>query len=214
MRTEVSNGFKTGAWGCVYSALSLRVLLSGGFWCPITDTFAFSLAMMMGDLSQDFSFYVLFLLYFTDWSLYCYLVPVGGAGGAVTSANLPLSCWWAVSSCPCVLVETAKTHLATLEGVVALYPCMADMFFFLAPFCCTNSVLDCCTGQSPGKGTERSVLLGSLRATKWLFYWLVSRRGEGGVAKSKPCSLTVGWVSVGGGRLTWHVGEEFATWWQ
>ena len=46
------------------------------------------------------------------------MAPVGGAGDAVTR--------WAVSSCPCVLVKTAKTQLATLEGVVVLYPCMAD----------------------------------------------------------------------------------------
>ena len=37
-------------------------------------------------------------------------------------------------------------------------------------------------------------------------------RGEGGVTKSKPCSLREGWGSAGGGGLTWHVGEEFATW--
>ena len=79
---------------------------------------------MMGDLSQDFFFYVLFLLYFIDWLLYCDLAPVGGAGDAVTSANLPLPCQWAVSSCPSVLLETAKTQLATLEGVVVLYHCV------------------------------------------------------------------------------------------
>ena len=41
-------------------------------------------------------------------------------------------------------------------------------FFFLAPFFCKVSVLDCCTGQSPGN--EMIVLLVSLQAT----------RGEGG----------------------------------
>lgn len=33
-------------------------------------------------------------------------------------------------------------------------------------FCCRNSVLDCCTIQSPGKGNERTVLLASPQATK------------------------------------------------
>ena len=57
---------------------------------------------------------------------------------------------------------------------------------------------DCCTGQSPGN--EMTVLLVSRQA-----------RGGGG-AKSKPCSLR-GWGSAGGSGLSWHVGEEFATWW-
>ena len=48
--------------------------------------------------------------------LYCYLAPVRGAGDAVTSANLPLPCKrWAVSSCSCVLAETATTQLVTLR---------------------------------------------------------------------------------------------------
>ena len=38
-------------------------------------------------------------------------------------------------------------------------------------------------------------------------------RGEG-VAKSKPCSLRGGWGSAGGSGLSWHVGEEFARWWE
>ena len=43
---------------------------------------------------------------------------------------------------------------------------------------------------------------------------LVSLQARGrGVAKSKPCSLRWGWGSAGGGGLTWHVGEEFATCW-
>ena len=76
-----------------------------------------------------------------------------------------------------------------------------DFFwFFLAPFFCRVSVLDCCTGQSPGN--EMTVLLGSLQATK------------GGVAKSKPCCLRGGWGSAGGSGLTWHVGEDFAAWWE
>ena len=58
---------------------------------------------------------------------------------------------------------------------------------------------DCCTGQPPGN--EVTVLL-------------VSRQARGGeVAKSKPCSLRGGWGSAGGSWLSWHVGEEFATWW-
>ena len=41
------------------------------------------------------------------------------------------------------------------------------MFFFSpAPFCRRISVLDCCTGQSPGKGNELTVVLVSLQATK------------------------------------------------
>ena len=40
-----------------------------------------------------------------------------------------------------------------------------------------------------------------------LLHWAVQSPG-----KSKPCSLREGWGSVGGGRLTWHVGEEFVTW--
>ena len=34
------------------------------------------------------------------------------------------------------------------------------------------------------------------------------------MAKSKPGSLRGGWVSAGGSGLSWHVGEEFATWWE
>ena len=37
-------------------------------------------------------------------------------------------------------------------------------FFFLAPFFCRISVLDCCTGPSPGN--EMTVVLASLQATK------------------------------------------------
>ena len=59
---------------------------------------------------------------------------------------------------------------------------------------------DCCTDQSPG--TEVTVLLVSLQAREWE------------VAKSKPCSLRGGWGSAGGRGLSWHVGEEFVTWWQ
>ena len=44
---------------------------------------------------------------------------------------------------------------------------------------------------------------------------LVSLQASGGgVAKSKPCSLRGGWVSAGDSGLAWHVGEEFATWWE
>ena len=39
----------------------------------------------------------------------------------------------------------------------------AFCFFFLAPFFCKVSVLDCCAGQSPGN--EMTVLLVSLQAT-------------------------------------------------
>ena len=73
------------------------------------------------------------------------------------------------------------------------------IFFFLAPFFRKVSVLDCCTGQSPGN--EMTVLLVSLQATR------------GGVAKSKPCSLRRGWGLAGGSGLTWHVDEDFAAWW-
>ena len=34
------------------------------------------------------------------------------------------------------------------------------------------------------------------------------------MAKSKPCSLRGGWGSAGGSELTWHVGEDFAAWWE
>ena len=40
------------------------------------------------------------------------------------------------------------------------------IFFSPAPFCRRISVLDCCTGQSPGKGNEMTVVLVSLQATK------------------------------------------------
>ena len=58
-----------------------------------------------------------------------------------------------------------------------------------------------------------------------LLYWSVSRQrndcftgqspgDEGGVAKSKPCSLRGGWGSAGSSGLTWDVGEDFAAWWE
>ena len=68
------------------------------------------------------------------------------------------------------------------------------VFFFLAPFFRKVSVLDCCTGQSPGN--EMTVLLVSLQATR------------GGVAKSKPCSLRGGW-GLAGGRAHVACGRGF-----
>ena len=44
--------------------------------------------------------------------------------------------------------------------------CNVFFFFFSAPFCRRISVLDCCTGQSPGKGNKMTVVLVSLQATK------------------------------------------------
>ena len=54
-----------------------------------------------------------------------------------------------------------------------------------------------------------TVVLASLLATKSVFYWLVS-----GDERRGPCSLRRGWGSAGGSGLTWHMGEEFAAWWQ
>ena len=63
-------------------------------------------------------------------------------------------------------------------------------FFFLAPFFCKVSVLDCCTGQSPGN--EMNSLLVQFPGDH------ATRKG---VAKSKPCSLRRGWGSAGGSGL-------------
>ena len=59
------------------------------------------------------------------------------------------------------------------------------------------SVLDCCTGQSPGN--EMTVLLVNLQATK-------------GWPNPSQCSFRGGWGSAGGSGLTSHVGEDFAAW--
>ena len=72
--------------------------------------------------------------------------------------------------------------------------------FNIAVFFRKVSVLDCCTGQSPG--IEMIVLLVSLQATK-----------EGRPNPSQ-CFLRGGWGSAGGSELTWHVGEDFAAWWE
>ena len=74
------------------------------------------------------------------------------------------------------------THAFFLPPTLFAHGCDSNVFFFFvpAPFCRRIAVLDCCTGQSPGKGNEMTVVLVSLQATKWLFYWSVSRLGEGG----------------------------------
>ena len=52
-------------------------------------------------------------------------------------------------------------------------------FFFLAPFCCRNSVLDCCTGQRPGKGNERTV-------------WIVNAPGQSKTERSERFGFNFG----------------------
>lgn len=135
--------------------------------------------MMMGDLSQDF-FYVLFLLYFIDWLLYCDLAPVGGAGDAVTSANLPLPCRWAVSSCPSVLLETAKTQLATLEGVVVLYHCVRAwaklpwITFLETNWCsCSTALLILCQAVHYSVSIDEQVAVAVLFLDKYIVLLLL-----------------------------------------
>ena len=76
-----------------------------------------------------------------------------------------------------------------------LNPFLVDTFFFLAPFCCRMTVLDCCGGQPLGKGNGMTVVLGKVQVPKWLFDWLLYRPTEGGGGQIQAAFFFLGLVA-------------------
>ena len=68
------------------------------------------------------------------------------------------------------VLQQSVRRIKTTSKLPKPKPVCNILFFFLEPFCRRISVLDCCIGQSPGKGNDMTVVLASHQATKRLVH--------------------------------------------